>query len=410
MNFFTSPDDLRGWIKSQESADTASNKILEIIGKDEEQDVLDTCQAIFKNENDNIASQVLFDVLAKHQITQIREGSMSNKKLKKEAQLMRGEAPLYQSMPLRVCPKLPFSQGKRLISTYNCRHWCLDSIVFDDDPLRVYCAEALWRRHVMDKFSREFKDKDGKWVGGYINERFEVFHDDGGNPMELANEERTRKPRPHQYSTERRLSEGRGEKTYDITASTKKFVKVASVEISENDNQIYQIFSDIIEMRESSLSNEDIIGKVADHYNVPIQTVASIHKIAIKQLKRHSSTIYSCEEKMRKKSQAVIPEKSTLITQRDAEVVSLANGQKTTLRMETPVVMITNGDDPTFEIVDGYDAGIKFKLANKVDLRELFAWNEANEEKIQDAAEELGLNETTPATSELNSDFAITEV
>jgi hypothetical protein len=34
--------------------------------------------------------------------------------------------------------------------------------------------EALWRGSVMDKYSRPYKDKDGNWVGGYIQKRFEV--------------------------------------------------------------------------------------------------------------------------------------------------------------------------------------------------------------------------------------------
>ena len=204
MEFFTSPEDLKGWVKTQESPDEAALKIMDIIGKNEEMDIVDTCRAIFEGEQEtgvDNASKILFSVLAKHNLTEIKEGKM-NDKLKKEAQIMR--QPGEYDMPLRICPKLPFSVGKRLISTYNCRHYCLDSVVFDDDPERIYCAEALWRRHVADKFSREWKDKDGKWVGGYINERFQVYKDDGGNQMELANDERTRKPRPHQYSIERR--------------------------------------------------------------------------------------------------------------------------------------------------------------------------------------------------------------
>jgi hypothetical protein len=160
-------------------------------------------------------------------------------------------------------------------------------------------------------------------------------------------------------------------------------------------------------MKEDRLTDEDIISKVAEHYSMSIQSVASIHKLALKQLTRHSSTVYT----MNKQAQAMIPQGSTLVTQQDAEVINLANGQKSTLRIETPVVMVSNGADPTFEIVDGVDAGAKFKLANQIDLNDLFAWNENVEEKIQDAAEETGLNEPVPAaTSETTDDFAITEV
>ncbi len=34
--------------------------------------------------------------------------------------------------------------------------------------------EAIWRGNIMDKFSRPYKNKDGQWVGGYLNKRFEI--------------------------------------------------------------------------------------------------------------------------------------------------------------------------------------------------------------------------------------------
>jgi len=34
--------------------------------------------------------------------------------------------------------------------------------------------ETIWRENVMDKYSRPYQDKDGNWVGGYIQKRFEV--------------------------------------------------------------------------------------------------------------------------------------------------------------------------------------------------------------------------------------------
>ena len=397
MDFFTSPQDLQGWVKSHDSADIAAQELIGIIGQEEQQDVLDTCRAIFEKE-DNNASEVLFEVLARHHLTQIKEGNMTNKIIKEaDSGIQRGQAPLYQSMPLRVCPKLPYSSGKRVISTWNCREHCLDSICLDDDPLRVICAEALWRRHVMDKFSREFKNKEGKWVGGYINERFQVFHDDGGNQMELANDERTRLPRPHQYSTERMLSEGRGEETYDITASSKQMVKVASkVETSEDDDKVYQIFDDIVEMKQAGLSDEDIIYKVAEHYEKSIHAVAQLHRIATKQLQRHAGVVYAQDNsKMQKTAQAVLPEKSTLVTKREISVTSLADGQMKTLRMETPVVMVSNADNNSvFEIVDGPDAGQQFNMSGNMDINDCFGVIEdAAQGMIQDAAEEIGLND-----------------
>jgi len=34
--------------------------------------------------------------------------------------------------------------------------------------------ESIWRGAVMDKYSRPYRDKNGSWVGGYIQKRFEV--------------------------------------------------------------------------------------------------------------------------------------------------------------------------------------------------------------------------------------------
>lgn len=34
--------------------------------------------------------------------------------------------------------------------------------------------EAIWRGNIMDKYSRPYRNKDGEWVGGYIQKRFEV--------------------------------------------------------------------------------------------------------------------------------------------------------------------------------------------------------------------------------------------
>ena len=34
--------------------------------------------------------------------------------------------------------------------------------------------ETIWRENIMDKYSRPYKDKDGNWVGGYLNKRFEI--------------------------------------------------------------------------------------------------------------------------------------------------------------------------------------------------------------------------------------------
>lgn len=409
MDFFTSPKDLKGWIRIQESPDSAASKILEIVGKDQEQDIVDTCRQIFKDKDEKTsdnASEVLFGVLAKYHLTQIKEGNNMNDKLKKQAQIMR--QPGQYSMPLRICPKLPFSVGNKLISTYNCRHYCLDSIVFDDDPERVYCAEALWRRHVMDKFAREFKNEEGKWVGGYINSRFQVFHDDGGNQMELAHGEKTRTPRPHQYSTERRLSEGRGEKTQDITASSNKIIKLASVDDKTTTNDvIYNMFDDILAMKEAGVSDEDILYKVSDHYGKSVVEVAKIKQFATKQSKIHDGLIYSYD--IKKNAQvnpnSVSPaERLTMVTKQNIQAVNMADGQAVTLQIDTPVVMISK--DPrqnVLEIVDGPDVGKRVSIPSGANVEQIFGTLEDTVGKIQEAAQEVGLNDEENQGQNLNN-------
>jgi len=421
MQFFTSPNDLRDWVVAQGSGDVAAKKILEVTSGESQQDVVDTCRAIFENKDDN-ASKVLFGVLAKYKVTQQKEGKMKNEKLVKQAQMMRQDS-VYGQMPMRICPKLPFSVGKRLISTYNCRHYCLDNIVLDDNPMRDYCAEALWRRHIMDKFAREWKDKDGKWVGGYINERFQVYHDDGGNNMQLAHGERTRKPRPHQFSTERRLEEGRGNETYDTTptgdrkpfnvASSQKVIKLAAIE-STKDDSVYQIFSDIIEMKEAGLSDEDILSKVSEHYAMSIPDVAAIHKVAMAKLHGNNGTVYSCDKPSMTKTAQALPSKSTLVTKREVQVTRVADGKQATVQMETPVVMVSDGSDPIFQIVDGPDTGQQFKLREvAANLREIFGiLDDVAQGTIQEAADETGLNGDMPSASPsaAKEEFPITEI
>jgi hypothetical protein len=366
------------------------------------------CRAIFENNSD--AATVLFGVLSKHNITQIREGKMKEKLVKEAQAVMRTDS-LYGNMDMRICPKLPKqSAGQGLISTYNCRTYCLDSLVFDDNPNKVYCAEAMWRRHVMDKFSREFKDKDGKWVGGYINERFQILRDDGGNNMELAHGERTRKPRPHQYSIERRLEEGRGEKTTDLTATSNKFVKLASTEKGDNNDNNYRIFDDIIEMKQAGLNDEDIIYKVAEHYNKSILSVASIHKLATKMLQTHNGLVYSHDNtKVVKVAQVQMPDKTTLVSKRDVDIITVADGKKNLLKIETPVVIVSNqGGDPVLQIVDGPDVGKQFKLSNRMDLNDSFGvMEDMKSGTIQEAADELGLNEEPSAAQD--DDFSVVQ-
>ena len=329
--FFTSPKDLARWVKEANSSyQEASQKIMIALGSNKnEQDIIETTKRIFSNNNVEEASSVLFSVLANYNITEENVKKAESKcnnaitadalekyqvitaeekgKIIKEAQIMRqpGEYP----MRLKRCPKLPFSVGKGLISTYNCRHYCLDSLVFDEDPDRVYCAEALWRGHVMDKFSREWEDaKTGELVGGYINNRFYVFPDGGtpanpdvpryhGNRMSLKPWERSRIPRKHEWSVERRLSEQREpNSTKSITLSSvitgsKNMVKLASADGIKKD-KIASIFSEAIDLHNNGVLSDDAALKLSDKYNHPVEQVVAIQAIAIKKMAVHQADVY----------------------------------------------------------------------------------------------------------------------
>ena len=425
IDFFTNPEDLLKWVQSQDSAELAISRIVEVIGKDDEQDVADPCREIFDPQDGfdvSRASETLYKVLAKHKICNIREANMSKtQKLTKEAQIMR--QPGQYDMPLRICPKLPYSVGKKLISTYNCRHYCLDSITFDDDPKRIYCAETLWRRHIMDKFSREYKNEKGQWVGGYFNERWQTFHDDGGNQMQLAHGERSRKPRPHQYSIERRLEEGRGVETFDIEAAKAKgLIKVASTSHEANnsdDSRIYQIFSDMVEMREEGLSDEQIIMKSSEHYKLSINNIAKIYHFACKQVSRHSGIVYSCDSSKMTKTSASkkktakvaysdVPVGMTFVLKKDIPVVSLTSGMQVSLKVGTKVVSdVGDANRNVMEIVDGPDAGEKISVGNDVDFPTVFAQvdgvdEDGADERLQDGADEVLLNEEKNLQGEQN--------
>ena len=128
-----------------------------------------------------------------------------NDGLKKEAYTNLGDAyVLYGPTEKRVCPKLSGRGGGKVggsnvVSEETCRYHCLDGIVIDDN--KTICGEALWRANVADKFSREYVDKDGNIVGGYLNKRFEIDRNvPEENKMRLKPGE-TRKPRPAAWGT-----------------------------------------------------------------------------------------------------------------------------------------------------------------------------------------------------------------
>ena len=102
----------------------------------------------------------------------------------------------------RYCPKI-----RKPVNTFICRFHCLDGLAIDDH--QILCNEAIWRQAVMDKFSREYKDADGNWVGGYLNKRFEQHRDDAGHPYQLKPGTRHAPIHEDAWSLEKRMAESR---------------------------------------------------------------------------------------------------------------------------------------------------------------------------------------------------------
>ena len=349
--FFTTPSDLINWVKTQnQSAEEAADKIQTVLASgDHEQDIAESAQRIFAGRNAEHAGDVLFEILSSYDITEdaVKEASAkiskiyaSNELLKnklitaeqheqlvKTAQIMR--QPGQYQMELRVCPKLPASVGNRRISTYNCVHYCLDSLCVDDDPNRVICMEAMWRKHVADKFSRDFKDtKTGQLIGGYIGNRFFTFPTagtpanpdaprDGGNPMSLKPGERSRQARPHEYSMERRLQEAREKGSTESivladgfhAAMTKQaeavgMTKLASSNILPSQEKISKIFSEAVDLHNAGIPAEDAAVKIAkSNPEFKVENIIRIQEIAVRKMAKHNADVYS----MIKQAQPVLP-------------------------------------------------------------------------------------------------------
>ena len=187
--FFTSPTDLAAWVTKMGAGKAATIIVsLPRVGDGRQADVVETTKRIAEASDAN-AADVLYDILRVAGVTEAEVAKVEDgvEQVRAADELLRGKvitadehaAMVKQAyvqrqvvnfdMPLRLCPK---RMGKEIVSTYNCRHYCSNSFTLDDDPMRVYCAEMLWRRHVADKFSSDQQDrKTGELLGGYINER-----------------------------------------------------------------------------------------------------------------------------------------------------------------------------------------------------------------------------------------------
>lgn len=445
--YFQNPQDLGAWVRSRGSYDEAAQELLQIIDNegnlsisDHEQDIIDTCKSIYEQQNVN-ASDILFGVLAKHDITKLNKQAES---MKKEAQSTtrqrndwsRGQRNKWNRSVDGYNANTPWRVGRD--KYYDFTHYATDEVKFDEDPNHIYSGESIWRTYVMDKFYRDYKDKDGHVVGGYINDRFHVFPTagtpanpdvprDGGNQMALADGERTRKPRPHQYSTERRLEEARGNKLESITVAADSFGKVVKVSSAKHDEEakqdrIYNMFKDTIEMREAGIDYEVIISEISDHYKASILGVAQIDRVAQKLVAKHKGIGYETTIKQAATMAQILENavgSNIKITDPNGANAILSGGNQAEIFLDSGTVVVgipnmTNVFEITDHPVNANFVGSRISFAN-------MDFHVNTQPYIQEAADELGLNEediqtvqnaveTEEASAGYGQDFAVSEI
>ena len=132
-----------------------------------------------------------------------------------------------------------------------------------DDVLDID-FESIWRGTIMDKYSRPYRDKDGNWVGGYIEARFEVDKNIPPlNNMQLKPGEKRRITPPAYGVIEGRLEEERTamnkDRGYDPSNKGKPFNwKTASKKKIEREAQLKPM-QDIKPVPELKLPGEKTI-------------------------------------------------------------------------------------------------------------------------------------------------------
>lgn len=424
-NFFKNPRELSKWIRDKESLKDAYNELINAIKiisdidfKDDELDIKDACTDIF-NDDDQNASKILHNILSKHNLTEA--GLNKGVYMKKKAQSrqrndwMRGERNKWNRAVDGHKEETPWRIDRDQM--FDFTHYTTDAISFDANPNRVYSGEALWRMYVMDKFYREYKTEDGKWVGGYINDRFHVFPTagtpgnpdaprDGGNQMQLGLNERTRKPRPHQYSTERRMEEARGNKTYDLEVTTtassfNKIVKTANkVPVNRRNDKVYNIFTDCIEMKEAGIKYDSMLESISEHYDTSITDVAQIAKFANNMITKHDQIAYSFNVEKKVKT-AGLRETFKMLSDLPAETIDPSSNTKVPINLMRDTVLVKNhNDDPSvYEVASGTGIGQKVFITdvNPKILEPL----DNEENNVQEAAEELGLNDSDDSVEQI---------
>ena len=201
------------------------NRILGMVGPEMEDDAKDALAKFFQGLASSLC--VLYDMLVKAGMANPIDSEIVEKVTMSHPETNKEEQPKVAGLYLpcakmektaatnaypayimggptdnRYCPKI-----RKPVNTYICRFHCLDGLAIDDH--QILCNEAIWRQAVMDKFSREYKDADGNWVGGYLNKRFEQHRDDAGHPYQLKPGTRHAPIHEDAWSLEKRMAESR---------------------------------------------------------------------------------------------------------------------------------------------------------------------------------------------------------
>jgi len=320
--FFKNKVDLANWVMNQKNSNNAAQKLIIAmthagLSEDEKTVIKETCSSIKQNLAMNTSLDVLSSIIEKGGLAKF-----SSSNLQKTAQVVRNPG-LFNEFKVRICPKIPKSFENGIVSTYVCANHCLDGTILAEDPTDVICNETLWRRHIADKFSREFRDEKGNLVGGYIRGRFVSLADnaDTYESMNLANGERTKMPKPHHYSMEARLSEGRGEEVKFVKANINgKKISLGSKDNSIEENDLAREFitklssgkkeilkyathnyepkyenaySEIIDLIEKKVDDSSIYAQISQKYDISITAAAKLKKMASTKMEQHNGTIYS---------------------------------------------------------------------------------------------------------------------
>ena len=414
-SFFKNTSQLVNWIKDQETIKDAFYELIKVIEINNSVDVIENRQEIKKaiisiyNDNDKSASKTLYKILSKYSLTEssLKKGV----KMEKESQSrqkndwVQGDRNKWNRAVDAHKEDTPWRIDRDQI--YDFTHYTTDALSFDANPNAVYSGEALWRMYVMDKYYREYKDEKGRWVGGYINDRFHVFPDAGtpanpdvdrmhGNQMQLSLTERTRKPRPHQYSTERRMEEARGNETYDLEVTTtascfNKLVKTAGkVPVKRHDDVVYNILNDYLDMKEAGVNYENMLELVSDHYEVAVTDVAQIAKFADKMVSKHDKIAYAFSVK---KTVKIARQTFKARSNFPAQTIDPQSGTQVPINILQGTVLVQTQPN-TYQVSSGQGVGqeVALLLEGNNALEDLLESMDVDGE-FQADADEVGLNE-----------------